>query len=79
MLLISACSSAHKLIETGYYDQAIQKLSRKLAGSKNKSREDVVDLEFAFKKHRKEILQTKQIYFRMMTKWNGKKYTTYTP
>lgn len=50
MLLISACSSAHKLIETGYYDQAIQKLSRKLAGSKNKSREDVVDLEFAFKK-----------------------------
>ncbi|MBK9271000.1 MAG: hypothetical protein IPM48_05340 [Saprospiraceae bacterium] len=50
ILFFGACTSAHKLIETGNYDQAIQKLCKKLAGSRNKSREDVVDLEFAFKK-----------------------------
>ena len=52
MILISliSCVSTTKMIEKGNYDQAIEKLVHKLAGNKNKKRDDVINLEYAFKK-----------------------------
>lgn len=49
-VLLGSCQSTNELIETGNYDRAIDKLVGKLAGKGKKSRERVVNLEFAFKK-----------------------------
>jgi hypothetical protein len=62
LILLSGCYSAEKLIETGQYDQAVNKLASRLAGKKKKSREDVVNLEFAFKKAQERDLSSEAEY-----------------
>lgn len=47
-LLLTACASPEKLVETGNYDQAINLAIRKLAGKKNKKVKYVQALEEAF-------------------------------
>ncbi len=62
IILLSGCYSAEKLIETGQYDQAVNKLSSRLAGKKKKKREDVMNLEFAFKKAQERDLTLEAEY-----------------
>ncbi len=49
-VLLSACTSARKLAESGKYDEAIEYLVKKLRGKKKKSPEKVKLLEYAFSK-----------------------------
>ncbi|MCC7026820.1 MAG: hypothetical protein IT265_07675 [Saprospiraceae bacterium] len=64
MILISliSCVSTTKMIEKGNYDQAIEKLVHKLAGNKNKKRDDVINLEYAFKKAQSADLALESAY-----------------
>jgi hypothetical protein len=50
------------MIEKGNYDQAIEKLVHKLAGNKNKKRDDVINLEYAFKKAQSADLALESAY-----------------
>jgi hypothetical protein len=64
MILISliSCVSTTKMIEKGNYDQAIEKLVHKLAGNKSKKRDDVINLEYAFKKAQSADLALESAY-----------------
>lgn len=64
MILISliSCVSTTKMIEKGNYDQAIEKLVNKLAGKKSKKRDDVINLEYAFKKAQSADLALESAY-----------------
>ena len=64
MILISlvSCVSTTKMIEKGNYDQAIEKLVNKLAGNKSKKRDDVINLEYAFKKAQSADLALESAY-----------------
>ncbi len=50
LLVFSSCANVQKMIDRGEYDQAIDKLVSKMAGKDKKKHEDVLALEFAFKK-----------------------------
>ncbi len=49
-LTLTGCVNINYLIERGHYDEAIEILTRKLAGKKNKKQKHVLALEYAFKK-----------------------------
>lgn len=49
-LVLSSCANIDKLIDRGEYDTAIDKLIDKLEGNKNKKKEHVLALEYAFQK-----------------------------
>ncbi len=49
-LLLGSCTNINKLIDKGEYDTAIDKLVHKLEGKKDKKKELVLSLEYAFQK-----------------------------
>ena len=57
LIALSSCRTTEKLIEKGDYDSAINRLVKKLSGKKNKDRDDVISLEYAFKKAQSKDLQ----------------------
>jgi hypothetical protein len=50
LILASSCANINSLIDQGDYDRAIDKLVNKLQGKKNKKREYIIQLEYAFQK-----------------------------
>lgn len=63
LILLSSCSTnINKIIENGDYDTAITKLVKRLAGKKNKDREDIMALELAFKKVNEQDLRLIEEY-----------------
>lgn len=61
-LFLASCTNINKIIESGNYDDAITRLTSKLTGKKKKSRENVVNLEFAFKKAQARDLASEAEY-----------------
>ena len=62
IFFLSSCTNINKIIESGNYDDAISRLTSKLTGKKKKSRENVVNLEFAFKKAQERDLAAEAEY-----------------
>ncbi|MBK9720651.1 MAG: hypothetical protein IPO78_03410 [Saprospiraceae bacterium] len=60
LLLAASCANIDKMIDKGEYDPAIAKLIPKLAGKKEKKREYVVALEYAFQKAQDLDLRTEK-------------------
>jgi len=60
LFVFVSCANVDKLIDRGQYDQAIDKLVHKLAGKKNKKKDEVIALEYAFKKAQDRDLRTEK-------------------
>lgn len=60
LMVFTSCANVDKMIDRGQYDQAIDKLVHKLAGKKNKKKEEVIALEYAFKKAQDRDLRTEK-------------------
>jgi len=60
LMVLTSCANVDKMIDKGQYDQAIDKLVHKLAGKKNKKKDEVIALEYAFKKAQDRDLRTEK-------------------
>lgn len=60
LLVLTSCANVDKMIDKGQYDQAIDKLVHRLAGKKNKKKDEVIALEYAFKKAQDRDLRTEK-------------------
>lgn len=60
LLILTSCANVDKMIDKGQYDQAIDKLVHRLAGKKNKKKDEVIALEYAFKKAQDRDLRTEK-------------------
>lgn len=61
-LVLAACANVQKMIDRGQYDQAIDHLTNKLEGQKKRDKDNVLALEFAFKKAQEnDLMQEKSL------------------
>ncbi|MDQ3142594.1 MAG: hypothetical protein M3Q56_10155 [Bacteroidota bacterium] len=60
LYFLASCANPNKIIERGDYDEAIKILTEKLRGKKNKDRNQIKDLELAFKKANEKSLREEQ-------------------
>lgn len=57
IILFSSCANVNKMIDRGEYDKAINELVQKLEGKKDKKKEYVLALEYAFQKAQEKDLK----------------------
>jgi hypothetical protein len=60
LMFISACGNIDKMIDRGDYDTAINKLVKKLEGKKDRKKEYVLKLEYAFQKAQESDLKNEK-------------------